>query len=337
MRPIIIAAAVVLTGLAVTNPGKEDYAGWAKNQMAKKGWLAGVIGSLMPSSVIESTTNRTNLLVFSIFDTRISDTSSIRTVGIATRFIPLQSQGVTPLATRTASTSPTTPSAPAVVKPPPLQTPVSPEESQEPKCTAALISKREGHYLPGSDALQVLAVQRNQQAGPRNDAYCQNHVVVAKFDPISKSYIPVWQTDLRGPGLVFTDGYWHRQGLRSTSTVTAVKVLPPPYDKLEQVLIYEHDVGGDAGNSFAKLVVFTSQFGNEQTLLNIAQHGAMDVHVEDGTIVVNGYFIPDGACLACGESRTLRLRFNREVKQLAIENPDRKAAEFFQYLRRHAS
>jgi hypothetical protein len=37
MRPIIIAAAVVLAGFAVTNPGKEDYAGWAKNQMAKQG------------------------------------------------------------------------------------------------------------------------------------------------------------------------------------------------------------------------------------------------------------------------------------------------------------
>lgn len=91
MRSVVIAAVLIVV-LGLTNPTKEDYAGWAKVQLAKQNWLGGVVGALMPTAMIEDATHRTNLLVFSVFETRVADKVVVRTIGIFSTFFTLKSK-----------------------------------------------------------------------------------------------------------------------------------------------------------------------------------------------------------------------------------------------------
>jgi len=86
-----VIIALLLGALAFTNPTQEDYAAWAKFQLVKQGGLQGLVGGLLPGSAITEATQRTNLLLFSIFDTNIGDAYHQRTLGVFSHFITLKS------------------------------------------------------------------------------------------------------------------------------------------------------------------------------------------------------------------------------------------------------
>jgi hypothetical protein len=106
MKRVLIALAVVLAVLVVTNPSRSEFNAWAQNHVARKiedearksganpndgssqigGAIAGFLIANMP---IE----RTNLLAFSIYSFRFPDGSgqerNCRFLGIAGQFVPL--------------------------------------------------------------------------------------------------------------------------------------------------------------------------------------------------------------------------------------------------------
>jgi hypothetical protein len=331
---VLIAIAVTAVVLIGTNPGTERYDEWAKHELAKSGAAGALISIILPSALIESATTRRNLLLFSLYETRVSDTYIVRTIGILASFVSLGSSG-NPEQQRRAEASPAVPGRPQPVSRSAALPVPSADDFSEPKCLKAMVSKIEGRFLPTSEN-QLLAIGQEQavESGTRDIAYCKQTVVLAKLDPISKTYIPVWQTDMAAPGLVFSDGYWHKQQFVQHADVRRVQVLPPPMDSQQQIFIYHHNEAVDGGFSAAEIVAFTTPFGNARTLLKVQQHGGMDIKIEDRVITINGYYIPNGGCNACGERRSVSLRFDPSVGQFAIENPDQRSAEFYRYLTR---
>lgn len=205
--------------------------------------------------------------------------------------------------------------------------------SSEPKCVKGLISRIEGRFLPSSDD-QVLTIGQEQavEAGTQASPYCKKTVILSKLDATSKTYITVWHADMAAPGLVFSGGYWHKQQFIQHADVRPVQILPSPMDGEQQLFIYHHNEAVDGGWSVAEIVAFATPSGQAVTLFKAQAHGNMDVTIEDRIISINGYYIPDGGCNACGERRTVRLRFDPGAKRLAIENPDQRSTEFYRYL-----
>lgn len=81
---------IILAALAGTNPSKDDFNAWAKvklMQNSENGLLSLVVG-IAGRDIFDSTTDRKNLLIFSIYRTSFGD-GKILTLGIAGNFFEL--------------------------------------------------------------------------------------------------------------------------------------------------------------------------------------------------------------------------------------------------------
>ncbi|MGM0420315.1 MAG: DUF4359 domain-containing protein [Bacillota bacterium] len=80
--------------MAITNPGMDDYANWAADDLVEEdsgleSFVAGIIGE----PIIKRMTTRNNYVVFSIYITRASDSGDVweaRTLGILGNFFVLE-------------------------------------------------------------------------------------------------------------------------------------------------------------------------------------------------------------------------------------------------------
>ena len=90
MRFGVILAVVAVAALVLTNPSREDYAAWAKFELTRKGGLEGLVGGLVPASLIGESTRRTNFVLFSLFDTQVLGATEIRTIGVMSSFFTLR-------------------------------------------------------------------------------------------------------------------------------------------------------------------------------------------------------------------------------------------------------
>ncbi len=319
MRIGAVVVAVIVAGLLLAlNPGIDSYNAWARQKLGEQGGSGKVPSALMPSLAIEATTRR-NMLFFSLYETKIAENASVRTLGVLSNFILLSvPEAGTPK---------------IVAQLPPAAAPPANAASDEPHCDNAVVSKQEGRFLPAAGT-QLLTVAREQATavGSNDGPYCKYTVRLSRLDPASHADIVLWQIDLPGPGAVFSGGDWHRQATVKQLDVRPVRVLPLPMDQLQQILLYRHDDAADGGGSVAEIIAFPTPYGNAAGMLSVRQHGNMAVKVEDRDVVIDGYFIPRGACNACGEARSLRLRYDRTAKQLAIVAPDQRSIEFYRFL-----
>jgi hypothetical protein len=314
-----VVAVIVAALLLALNPGLDSYNAWARQKFGEQGGAGKVLLALMPGFVIEAATTRRNLLFFSLYETQIAENASVRTLGVLSNFILLS--------------SPEAGTRKNAVQLAPTASPPTSAASDEPHCDAAVVSKQEGRFLP-APGTQLLTDVREQatQFGSSNGPYCKYTVRLSRLDAASHADIVLWQVDLPGPGAVFSGGDWHNQVSIKHIEVRPVQVLPPPMDQLQQVLLYQHDETTDGGGAAAEIIAFTTPYGNAARMLSVRQHGNMAVKVEDRDVVIDGYFIPPGACNACGEARSLRLRYDRTAKQLAIVAPDQRSIEFYRFL-----
>jgi hypothetical protein len=80
---------IVCVVMAVTNPTKQEYITWAKEQAMKQNnpFVSGVV-SLLGSPIIDSATTSNNYLFFTIFTTEINNNNG-SVMGLFHHFIPL--------------------------------------------------------------------------------------------------------------------------------------------------------------------------------------------------------------------------------------------------------
>lgn len=83
--------ALLVLILALTNPTQEDFVAWVKDKAYAKTDNAGArfLTDLLASPLVAATTERSNLLVFSLYDTQLSPGKHRKTLGILRSFFPL--------------------------------------------------------------------------------------------------------------------------------------------------------------------------------------------------------------------------------------------------------
>lgn len=91
-------AAVLALILALTDPTQDDFVAWVKAKAYEKtdNPAARFLTDVFASPLVAATTQRTNLLIFSLYDTQLSPGKHRKTLGILGCFIPLgkeQDQG----------------------------------------------------------------------------------------------------------------------------------------------------------------------------------------------------------------------------------------------------
>jgi hypothetical protein len=87
---LILTIIFLLFGAATTNPKKEHYISWCKEKMASEassGLEKGLI-AFLAGPIVENTTQTSNYIFFSIYDTSI-DSEKMRVLGLFNNFIPI--------------------------------------------------------------------------------------------------------------------------------------------------------------------------------------------------------------------------------------------------------
>lgn len=77
--------------LALTNPTQEDFVAWVKAKAYEKTDNPGArfLTDLLASPLVAATTQRSNWLILSVYDTQLSPGKHKKTIGILRSFIPL--------------------------------------------------------------------------------------------------------------------------------------------------------------------------------------------------------------------------------------------------------
>jgi hypothetical protein len=263
---------------------------------------------------------------------------------VASQFGPLTPLRCVQLLT-TSSLAPTTaqpprqsaaqpvPSRPAPPRQPDPYVPPPATESDGPKCVKGIVYNEEGQFIPNGKT-QRLVIEQEQvtTSGRPGDTYCNHKVALKELNPSTQRLDIRWQVTANAHAAVFSNGYWHRQEGHRSLDVRTVNLLPAPRDGYKQVMITEWSAGANAGSSRTRIYSFTSD-ANPVPVLSIGQVGQMDIKIDGQTIIVNAYYIRPNDCNACGELRTVRLKFDPQTRQLAIIDPDQKSVEAFAYLR----
>lgn len=88
--PCITILAILLLGVG-TNPNKEDYVTWAKEQLMNRtdDQLEKGLISFMGEPLIKNYTTSKNFLIFSIYDTTVDDNHKVKVIGAFKNFIPI--------------------------------------------------------------------------------------------------------------------------------------------------------------------------------------------------------------------------------------------------------
>jgi len=86
------AGAFLVLVLALTNPSQEDFVTWVKGKAYEKTDNPGArfLTDLLASPLVSATTQRTNLLICSLYDTKFSPDKHRKTLGVLRFFIPLE-------------------------------------------------------------------------------------------------------------------------------------------------------------------------------------------------------------------------------------------------------
>jgi hypothetical protein len=83
--------ALLLLILALTNPTQDDFVTWVKAKAYEKTDNPGArfLTDLFASPLVAATTQRSNLVIFSLYDTQLSPGKHKKILGILRNFIPV--------------------------------------------------------------------------------------------------------------------------------------------------------------------------------------------------------------------------------------------------------
>jgi hypothetical protein len=94
-QKLAAGGAVVVLILALTNPTQEDFVTWVKGKAYEKTDNPGarLLTELLASPLVAATTQRSNYLICSLYDTQLSPGKHRRTLGVLRSFVPLGQDG----------------------------------------------------------------------------------------------------------------------------------------------------------------------------------------------------------------------------------------------------
>jgi hypothetical protein len=87
----LILFTLLLIILSITNPSKGDYISWLKEKAISRSdnYLEQGMIEVLGASVIDASTETSNFIVFSVFETNIGN-NTIIAIGVANNFIPIK-------------------------------------------------------------------------------------------------------------------------------------------------------------------------------------------------------------------------------------------------------
>lgn len=91
-----VSMIVILLAGFITNPSKEEYITWSKEQLSTQadGGLEKGLLSLISGPLLRSSTVSKNLIFFSVYDTSIKSDENIKVLGVFKNFIPISKSQV---------------------------------------------------------------------------------------------------------------------------------------------------------------------------------------------------------------------------------------------------
>jgi hypothetical protein len=94
----------------------------------------------------------------------------------------------------------------------------------------------------------------------------------------------------------------------------------------QQLLVQQNFTQGNYGGGRVWI------FGSELPPLIYLTGRYLSAQPDGNGVIIDGYFIPDGACNACGEKRRVRLVLGDQLKGMLPDSPSTSSSEFFKSL-----
>lgn len=199
-----------------------------------------------------------------------------------------------------------------------------------------IIGKMPGHYslTPGS---QEVIISEKQEGPTYNQAYCLLDIRVYRWIP-QGIFVNTAEFEMSGPGLVFSNGYWHPYPGEIDDKIQKVRLLPPgdyaPKNTfvgvgeygLDQLLTYNHVRSAVSEFSHLNITGFWTPRStggsvvNAENLLNVCAKSTMKWSVKDDTIQIDVF----GGSIA--------LRYDPIAQQMAIVDPNTQTIALYHRL-----
>lgn len=145
-------------------------------------------------------------------------------------------------------------------------------------------------------------------------------------------WIPMWSIDLGGNGMLFYDGFWHKQDTIFDISLDEVDLDPNNHgktDRYNQLLVDYKAMTGSRTKTFIAVYYFRNAMAfSSDIILSFADDGNLDYTIANHAITIKGCF------RTCEHPSSVTLRYDQEVHQFAIVNPTIEDEAFFNYIRR---
>ncbi|MGA9852972.1 MAG: hypothetical protein WBR15_08590 [Gammaproteobacteria bacterium] len=200
---------------------------------------------------------------------------------------------------------------------------------QNSKCLPAAIYEKKVDFFSlhaNFSYLDQALVVKKTQIGTHIGGYaCQYSIGLYGYSHNS-GWLPLWATYLQGSGELFYDGVWHQQRYEFLIALDEIKILPTRY---QQLLIYYKYKDLDGYHSYIGIYYFYNQSAfSENLIFSFADHGSLEYIVKNNEITISGCWD------TCARTGSVTLRYESDVHQYAIVNPNRNSEQFYKYIRR---
>lgn len=211
--------------------------------------------------------------------------------------------------------------------------PIHISDSPSSKCLAETVYTREGvDFFQLSANFSYKIAKLEVKKYPINSwKTCIYSIGLYGYEKLG-GWNPMWSQDLSGNGMLFYDGFWHKQDTLFDISLDEVDLLPSKdmhVDKYHQLLI-DYLASSDKGTkSFIAVYYFsnTSAFSSD-LILSFADDGNLSYSVANHAITLKGCFH------TCSHMSSVTLRYEQDVHQFAIVNPNTENEQFFNYIRK---
>ena len=208
------------------------------------------------------------------------------------------------------------------------------------KCASPrVIGRIPGRYSPTPGPQEVIISEKQEGSVTKNgyQIYCLVDIRIYRWIPQGIS-VNTGEFEMSGPGLVFSNGYWHPYPGEIDDKVQKVRLLPlgdyiPPNTFVgvgeygpDQLLTYNHMRGVVSEFSHLNITGFWSprSWGGSvvdaENLLNVCAKGAMRWSVKNDIIQID----------TLGGS--VMLRYDPIARQMAIADPNARSVALYQHI-----
>jgi hypothetical protein len=189
-----------------------------------------------------------------------------------------------------------------------------------------IIGRMPGRYAPTTGPQEVI-ISEKQESPAYNQTYCLVDIRLYRWIP-QGIFVNTAEFEMSGPGLVFSDGYWHPYPGEIDDKIQKVRLLPPGDYVPKNTFVGVGEYGSDQLLTYNHMRSFVSEFSHlnvtgfwtprstggsviyVENLLNVCAKSTMKWSVKDNTIKIDTF----GGSIA--------LRYDPIAQQMAIVDPN---------------